>query len=240
MPNLVNSYNSFLTTTWSNTVPMTVTFTPAAGEILVIKVITSDASTAAASTPTVTGGGSPTATIRASSVHGGQCAGYIWTATTTAATSATVNCLKTNAGGTAAAMYVERWSSAALAATPNTGSIEGSTTTGPTVSFTTAATSAVSWADGDWAASTGTTTYIGTTGTVTPETDTQNNPAGSYSAYFATQTCSGTSSTIGMTAPATQTYTLVGIEILQGTVTYTPVFTQKFGTQQSVKRASLW
>lgn len=240
---LVNTYPTSLVNTWTTTVPLTVTFTPVIGEILVIKVVTEDSTNAPAALPTITGGGAPTVTPCVSLAVASDCAVYIWTtAPITAATSTTVNCLKQLGFHYYAAMVVERWSNAHIAASPHTGSanVAGPTTGTPAATIANvAASSAISWCNGDWSALSTARTYNGASGTVTEDPGSYVTASGIYTAYFATQTVGGAGTqTIGLTAPTGEVYSIVGIEILAGI--YSSKLVGQQAGQQAVGRASLW
>jgi hypothetical protein len=189
----------------------TSSFTPAAGDVIVVKAAT-ETDTSTFSTPTDSQGN--TYTLRASDASANHCWVGIWTAVAASATSMTVSV--SNASVPAFhSMAVERWTSASLAGTPATNGTKTGTGAPSASLTTTAASSAVSWANGDWAAnSPAGRTYNTTSATPTDEGVHDKSP-GNYVAYYAYQTAaSAGSQTFGITAPTGQTWTLLGIEIL--------------------------
>jgi hypothetical protein len=109
-------------------------------------------------------------------------------------------------------MCVERWSSAQLAGTPATGSAS-SASGAPSATLTTAAAnSVVSWANGDWSGTDPATKVYRSS--ATEESVWFPAPAGDTTQYYAYQAAgSAGSQTFGLTAPATQRFAIVGIEI---------------------------
>lgn len=208
-PTLITSY--FVNATANGTTALvTPSFTPAVGELIVVKLQTEDSSqTATAATDTQGNTYLPRITV----TTGSHTYARISTAFTAAATAMTVSS-GTFSNGTGFAhksMVVERWSGAQLAATPavngtTTGS--GTATTGIT---TVAANSVVSWCDGDWAAvAPGTPTYASSA----TQESIDNQSTTFYVGYYAWQNAvSAGSQTFGVTSPTGQTWTLAAIEI---------------------------
>jgi hypothetical protein len=124
---------------------VTGSFTPANGEIVVIKVATSD-STISMGTPT---GGSQTYTSRVASTSGGfrPWVGIYTTVISGSPGSMTIS--STPTGVCRHAMLVERWTSAQLAATPVTNSAQGGTGAASSTLTTSAANSVLSWVSAD-------------------------------------------------------------------------------------------
>jgi hypothetical protein len=206
-PVLVTSYPVYQTTVGSASL-VTPSFTPAIGELLVIKGIAEDVGMLL-STPT---GGGLTYTLRVSQVGvSGNVNAYIWTAPVTASASMTVTVAETGNTGVYS-MVVERWSGAQLAATPATVDTRG--TGAPSTTLTTVgASSIVSWLNGDWAAVSGASRTYNTTSAV-PTEDGYTTTAGNYTAYYAYQIATAPGAqTFGLTAPTGQTWSLLGIEI---------------------------
>ena len=232
-PTLVNSYPVYLTN-WQaapGPVPLTVTFTPAAGEILVIKVI-SENSARVAQTPT----GVTTPALQVSDVTSSSCGAWIWTAIA-AGSPTTVTVQSGSATPAHAGMVVERWSWAQIAASPATCDTVGTSSgsgSNPAVATIAgiAATSAVTWLLGDYAAATGTPIYSGASGT--PAQDGYDAPSGAYTGYWASQTvrAAGTQ-TIGVASGVSgaMTFTILGLEV-QSAATGVP--------SQSVRGISMW
>lgn len=209
-PTLVAPYS--VNSAGSNTTALaTPSFTPAVGEILVVKRITWDQPNPYAGAPT---GASLTYTTQVTSAVSSRCWIQISTAVVASASSMTVNSGATT-GACQHSMVVERWSSAQLAATPATAT-NNALSSAPSVNITTvAAGSVVSWANGDWDG-------------VDPATKAYRSSAvedGLYyvsgavtTQYYAYQTAaSAGSQTMGLTSPATQRWSLAGIEIQDAT-----------------------
>jgi hypothetical protein len=207
MPTLVASYQVDSASNDTSTLT-TPSFTPAVGEIIVVKGLVED-SGRTLGTPSG-GGGSYTQQVvdtTASHVYA-----TIWTSTTTVASSTTVSLPFGTGAAAYHSMVVERWSNAQLAATPATADTRG--TGAPSTTLTTAASgSVVSWCCGDWAAIDGTSRTYNTT-SASPTEDGYRFVSTNFTAYWAYQTAASASSqTFGLTAPTGQTWTLLGIEI---------------------------
>lgn len=125
-------------------------FTPAVGEILVVKAATSDAGQTL-STPTNTGFSVGSWASRVNVGTGGSsCRAMIWTATVTASASGQIT-VAVASGTREHSMVVERWTGAQLAASPATGSSVADASAPFTTTVTTAqAGSVVSWVAADW------------------------------------------------------------------------------------------
>ena len=206
MPTLVASYPVYDVSTDTASL-VTPSFTPAAGEILVIKGITA----ARSQTMSTPAGGGLTYTLRKSDTTASHVAAYIWTAPVTVSSPMTVT-VAVSGSSVPHSIVVERWSSAKLAATPATCDTTG--TGAPSTTITTvAANSQVSWLNGDWTAVNGASRTYNTT-SATPAEDGYTTTTGQYTAYYATQAAATAGSqTLGVTAPTGQTWTLLGIEI---------------------------
>jgi len=212
-PLLVASYPVYVAGGTGSAV--TGSFTPAVGEILVVKGITEDASSIVQSTPT---GGGFTYTLWVSDVTSSHTGCKIWTAPVTASASMTVTVAHTGNG--ANSIVVERWSGAQLATTPATVDTRGSGAPSTTIT-TVGASSVVSWLNGDWAAISGTPTYNSTS--AVPTQDGYTTQSGLYTAYYAYQIATAPGSqTLGITSPTGQTWTLLGIEIENAGATSAP------------------
>jgi hypothetical protein len=199
-------------TTVVSSTSLTTTVNASAGDVLVVKAVTSD-STVNLTTPTDTQGNSYT--LRSSIGGSGHCNVYVWTARAATSTSNTVTHTRNGPGGAYSALS-EVWHAADLAVTPAVYSGNG-TTSAPSGSLTTTQdNSAVSWCDGDWAAnSPAGRVYSTTSGTPVEEYVDDQSGSTVYVGYYAYQTA-GThgSQTFGITTPSVQTWTLAGIEVL--------------------------
>lgn len=216
---------------------VTASFTPSAGEVIVVKAQTWDKATA---TGTPSGGGL-TYTSRvtiAPSVFATY--GRIFTAVVGGSPSSMTVTLSAPASASYHSMCVERWSGAQLAATPATASGNYSSASAPSLTITTAANnSVVSWLNGDGQsiAPTGTGTYLsGATNDGLANGSSQSNSC----QYYAYQTAATAGSqTFGMSAPTGQKWAMAAIEIQAAAVTATnapPVH----GLLQAVPRAALF
>lgn len=190
-------------------------FTPAVGDVLVVKATSQDSPI----TPTSIAGGGLVWTSQVNVVPPGNtgCPARIWTAIATAAAAMTVTVTYTS-GSTAAtpgSFFAERWSQAALAATPATGQTPANApdTTSPWTSTitTTIANSVVSWLDADWNAHDPAGAAYVSPGV---QDGTYYN-ATHVTAYYAHQPApTPGAQTFGLSAPAGQTATLAALEII--------------------------
>lgn len=191
---------------------VTGSFTPAVGEVLVVKV----------TTPAVTvswpsglpSGGGLTFTQQVTNPGGGSfSATGIWTSSPVTVSSAMTVTVPFAGSTQPHSMVVERWSGAVIAAMPVTcKALSGSGN--PTSSLVTQVTSAVSWCSSDYSAINGSSrTYNTTSATPAEDGYVFNTPY--YTAYYATQAASSAGSqTIGLTAPSSQIWNICGMEIL--------------------------
>lgn len=210
MPTLATSYFAQSSTSGDSTTLSTPSFTPSAGEVIVVKAATWDTGTPSG-TPS---GGGLTYTRQSTAAPGGF-AGYctIFTAVVGGSPSSMTVTLSAPASSCYHSMVVERWSSAQVAGTPATNSaIHGTGAPSATVT-TTASNSIITWANVDEnsrdpagraylssATEDGLADGHGSTGSVH---------------YYAYQTAAAAGSqTIGMSVPNTQNWTMTGIEIL--------------------------
>jgi hypothetical protein len=209
-PTLVNSY--LVVQSAANLTTLTTTaFTPADGEVIIVKGTTADTVCAVGTAS----GGSLTYTSQATVTTGSKTAARIFTAAVgTSPGSMSVSLTFT---GTSSwhSMVVERWSGAALAATPAIVQTTQAAGTAPSATVTTTGTgSVVSWAIGDWSATSPTGRAYRSS--ATEEGIHDGSSAGQYVAYYAYQTAaSAGAQTIGMTAP-TQNPSIVGVEVQAG------------------------
>jgi hypothetical protein len=183
----------------------TSSFTPATGEIIVVKT-GAGTTTTAAGTPT---GGSLTYTSWVSLAAATNAPVTLWTATVGASPGAMTVSVTWTGTNDWHAIVVERWSGALLDATPATAGVQGSTT-GQTTITTVGTNSMVSWLDADWnGVSPGTPTYASgatQTGLISQPTF--------LVVYGAYQTAaSAGSQTFGVTAPTGQKASLVAVEL---------------------------
>jgi len=216
MPTLVTSYFAESIKTGDTTTLSTPSFTPATGEVIVIKATTWDTAVTSG-TPS---GGSLTYTRQTTAQPGGfNCYATIFTTIVASSPGSMSITLSPPSGTSYHTMLVERWANAGLAATPATnavisGSLGGTGVDTPTATVTTiGSNSIITWVNVD---------------------DQSNNPSGcvylsgaiqdglgdghlgsSSVAYHAYQTAATPGSqTIGMTLPTGQKWTMTGIEVL--------------------------
>lgn len=203
------SFSNLQTAVQNNNTLTSTSFTPATGDIIVVKAVSGDP-IQTMGTPT---GGGWTYTNRVSDSTASHTRAAIWTApVTTGGTAQTV--ALTFAGSIEwHSMLVEVWSGGQLAATPATVDTRGSGAPSTTLT-TTAANSVVSWVDGDWAAVSPTGRTYNTTSATPTDEGVHDGSTTQYVAYYAYQTAaSAATQTFGLTAPGGQTWTLLGIEI---------------------------
>lgn len=184
---------------------VTASFTPANGDILVVKATNGDANQTFG-TPS---GGSLTYTSRVNvGTSGSSTRTAIWTAPVTTGAAMTVTLTFTNSR--ARMMRVEVWTGALLAASPATHSVVGGSGA-PTDSITTAANgSVVTWINGDWAAVDGTSRAYRSAATESA----YHLATGGYTGYCAYQTAATAGAqTYGLTLPIGETYTMGALEL---------------------------
>lgn len=192
----------------NTTALVTASFTPATGDVLVVKGVAADAGMTWG-TPT---GGGWTYTNR---VNIGTAANTtrvaIWTAPVGAGGTAMTVSLTPAGLSNWHSMVVEVWSSAQLAASPAVASTNAGSGA-PTQALTTAAPgSVVSWCNGDWAAVSPASRTFRDAPT---DEGVHDGSTTQYVAYYAYQAAaSAGSQTFGLTAPTGQTYSIAGIEI---------------------------
>lgn len=210
MPSLVTSYFVQSPAGTDTSTLSTPSFTPANGEILVVKAATWDTGTPAG-TPS---GGGLTYTRQSTAAPGGF-NGYctIFTAPVVGSPGSMSVTLSAPAGGCYHSMVVERWSGAQVAGTPATnGTINGNGAPSATVT-TTSANSIVTWAivDENSRDPAGRTYLSG----AIEDGLADGHLSTSSVHYYAYQTAAAAGSqTIGMSVPNTQQWTMTGIEIL--------------------------
>lgn len=185
----------------------TPSFTPAAGEVLVVKATTQDSFITVGSP---SGGGQTYANpilLNASQNDYTE----LWTATVTGFPGAMS--VATTFGGSNGwhSVVVERWGNAALAASPALGSSQNNTNASQTLT-TVSRNSVVSWVNSDWnAINPGTPTLRGG---ATSEGVHYQSTSGGYTAYFGWQSAPVIGvQTFGVSSPGGQKASLAGIEI---------------------------
>ena len=204
---LAASYNVNASSRISNQTITTPSFTPTTGEVVVLKAMTEDQQGGITDPPSATGGGI-TWVKRAENNLVGNVRATLWTGVVTAGGSAiTVSVTTTNSFPCYVSMVVERWTGAQIARSPSIIQVNG--TGAPSGTGTVLGSgSIISYLSGDWVAASGTVTY---TGGATQ--DGTQYVAGAYGAYYAYQTVSAGSATIGLSAPTGQTFSIIGIEV---------------------------
>lgn len=212
MPTLTASW--LVTSASANTATLTTpSFTPALADVIVVKVLT-ESDLATFFTPTDTNShtyahmsGSPDAT----SSH---CWAALATTTVTVASSMTVSVVSNSGAPAWHSMLVEQWSSAVLAPTPAVNGTRTGTGAPSSTLVTTLTGSVVTWLNGDFnAVSPAGRTYDSTSATPT-EDGIHDKSTSNYVAYYAWQdAASPASQTLGLSAPGSQAWTLLGIEI---------------------------
>lgn len=202
----------------------TTSFTPATGEVIVVKAVAENETLILDAPIDFSGVSGITWTQQLVNVTTNYCYATLWTGVvTTGGTSTSISIASNSHNFGWFSMVVERWTGAQLAATPAT--TKTLKTTGPYSStiVTTAVNSVVSFLDGDWAANTpGTVTYSAA-GTVS-EGNHDKSP-GAYVAYYAYQNAptAGTQ-TFGVTSVAGGDNILMAIEVKE-TPTVPPAVT---------------
>lgn len=207
-PTLTASYNAFDTSVDTGTLT-TASFTPAAGDVIVVKAVSSDASLTFG-TPS---GGSLTFLSRVSLFTAAFTGVQIWTAVVGGSPSAMTVSLTASGTAHTHGMVVERWANGILAASPVT-STGQSASGSPSATLTTAAdNSVVTWVNGDWNEILGSRTYVGSAIEITSQQSDLH-----YVGDWAYQTAGAAGSqSYGLTAPGGQKWTLAAIEIQAAT-----------------------
>lgn len=210
-PTPITSYfvNSGTSGSGTTTTLATPSFTPSNGEVIVVKAATWDL-TVSMGTPT---GGSQTYTSQVVNTDAGF---HGWLGLWTAVVSGSPGAMTISSTPSAVShhsMTVERWSGAQLAATPATASASSGTASAPSATITTvAADSVVSWADLDNGA--GTATGRAYLSSATEDGISDGYAASNSTHYYAYQSAVATGSqTVGMSAPSTQKWQIVAVEV---------------------------
>lgn len=201
---LVATYPSAHSSTFSTSPLVSPSFTPAAGEVLVVKV-------AGNATWTITGGGL-TWTQRAAQTSSSSLTPVRIFTATVGSSPVAMTVTATRAGATEVGyMLLERWAGAKLAATPANASASRANS-GGALSYTittAAANSVVTWIDADWYENAVSGTYASG---ATQEDWYHFN--GWYTVYAAWQSAAAAGAqTVGMTQPASQSYSSAAVEI---------------------------
>jgi hypothetical protein len=206
---LAASYNVNSASNTANQTITTVSFTPTTGDLVVLKVITSDAATPVGS-PSATAGGI-TWVKRTENTVASTNYVAIWTGiVTTGGTAMTISVTASGSTFVQLSMVLERWTGAQLSAMPSLIQAEG-TAGVPSANITIVGTgSVISWLNGDWVGVVGTATY---SNGATQDGIHQVGSGTAYAAYYAYQTALAGLRNIAMSAPTGQTWTLTGIEI---------------------------
>jgi hypothetical protein len=210
MPSLVTSYFAESSKFGDTTTLSTPSFTPANGELIVVKAATWDTGTPSG-TPS---GGSLTYSQKATAAPGGF-NGYV--TIFTAVVSGTPGSMSITLSAPGASCYhtmtVERWTSAAVAGTPAVSSPISAISAPSATITTTAANSIVTWGLVD-ENSNDPAGRVYLSGAI--EDGLGDGHSGSDTVqYYAYQTAAAAGSqTIGMSAPSNQRWSMIGIEIL--------------------------
>lgn len=209
MPTLIASYAVYSAAADTSTLT-TPSFTPSNGEVIVVKLTTWDT---AVPMGTVSGGGQ-TYTTRVTAAPGGFNG---WARIVTAVISGSPGSMTVSAAGTASntrhCMVVERWGSASLAGTPAVNSTVNGTGAPSANITTTAANSIVTWCSEDNSSQDPTTRTYRLSAT---EDGLGDFHVGANTVQYFAYATVGSASTVamGMTAPASQTWVLAGVEVL--------------------------
>jgi len=210
MPTLITSYFAASPVAGDTSTLSTPSFTPSAGEVIVVKAATWDTSVTSG-TPS---GGSQTYTRYATGpTTGFFCYSTIFAATVTGSPGSMSVTLSAPSATSYHSMTVERWSSAQLAATPATNSVISGNGVASTTITTTAANSVITWVDTDDRSN----TTVGRAYLSGATEDGLADGSGSTNSvhYYAYQSAATAGSqTMGMSTPNNQIWSIIGIEIL--------------------------
>jgi len=206
---LVDAMGVNATTNSSIYILTTVSFTPSAGELIIVKAVIENSQTEF-DDPTTTGE-SITWTKQYSSRITNTCMAVIWSGiVAVGGTGVTVSIVKSSGSPSEwASMAVERWAGAQVAAAPAIGFLLGQSTT--TTITTTGTGSYVSYVNGDWnAVAPGTPAYASSA----VQENIHDKSTSTYVAYYAYQAAPTAGvQTFGLTSPSSRKDTLIGIEI---------------------------
>ena len=209
MPSLVNAYS--INSGFDSSALTTSAFTPTVGDVIVVKFANENPGTTP-SAPTDTQGN--TYTLWGVDASASHCRVNLWAAVAASATSMTVTA--NNAGTNYHSATIEQWTSAALDASPAVNATETGTGAPSATLTTTQPLSVVSWLCADYAAN-NPTGHVYSTVSAVPTQDGLHDVSGTgnYVAYYAWQNAaSAGSQTFGLTSPTGQTWSMLGIEIL--------------------------
>lgn len=229
---------SYSTTYITNASPQTVSVTTQPGDILVVYG-GSENETNTISTPS---GNSISFTLRQSSINSGYGNAYLWTGTDlSGGTNWTLSCTQTGGSGHWGFTCVVFRGVSGIGASDKAHSASGN----PSLSLTTTqANSALVLFDADWNAQDGTTRTWNTINGVTPDAGNgyeltyvyENSIWSAFGAYYPDCGIIGTK-TLGMSAPANQKWSVVGIEI-KGIIPAVSTIVDTF--DNSLQNTSLW
>lgn len=199
---------------------VTPTFTPSAGEVLVVKSATWDRGTPLGA---VSGGGQAyTVRLTAAPPSGFFGWAQVVTATVSGAPGPMAVTIAGSATNSRHSMVVERWGNGRLAATPAVNSVISGSLTLPSAGITTTADgSVVSWVSADVASvDPATRAYL----LSATEDLLFDGHAGGNGVFYGAYALVGAAGayTMGMTAPANQRWVLAGVEIIGGSVAPEP------------------
>ncbi len=215
IPTFITSYFVSSNVNGDTSSLVTPTFTPAAGEVLIVKAATWDTNTPSG-TPS---GGSLTYTQRITAAPGGF-ANYATLFTAVVGNSpSSMSITLSPPANSYHTMTVERWSSAQLAASPAVNSVINGSSSPPSVTITTtAANSAISWVSTDNNSSDpATRAYL--SGAIESGLGDGHLNTDSVHYYAYQQAGAAGSQTVGMSAPTNQNWVIAGIEILDAPLT---------------------
>lgn len=239
MPTLTASYYIASGTSGSNLNTLTTpSFTPAAGDVLIVKLGTWDTANPM-NAPTNTG--SQTFTQRAVVSPGTS---RSWCAIHSCTVSGSPGAMTVSAAPASASMHamlVERWTSASLAATPVTATLNSSNGTPSGGSITTsAANSAISIVNVDWNSVNPATVAYVNAANVTAENILDAHTSADSVQYYWRQAAPAAGATgFGLTAPAAQNYSMAAIEVLNASAP-AAVSPAPRVVSQAVKRAAFF
>ena len=212
MPTLADSFNVNSAAADLSTLT-TSSFTVATGDVIVVKgIIEGTLTSAAYGTPSDTA--TNAYTLRASDSNSSRCWVGLWTAVAASSTSLSVSATPTGHVFWHS-LVVEHWVNASLAGSPAVSAPDTGSGAPSSTITTVSALSAVSWLNGDWNANDPTGRVYDTTSGSPTEDGLHDKSTGNYVGYYAYQiAASPGSQTIGMTAPTGQTWSMLGIEVL--------------------------
>jgi hypothetical protein len=206
LPQLVAVYPASQSDNGTGTLT-TASFTPAPGQVLVVKATTGDTSCAVGS---VSGGGLAW-TLRASLSASNNDPVKLWTATAPASPASMTVSVTFSGAPNSRSMLVEAWSNATLAASPAINGSQSNTSALQTIT-TVGGSSVVTWIDSDWSVAGGSSpnpVYRGAAVALATHL-----LAGCNVYYAAQPAAVPGQQTFGLSSPTGQIASLVGIELL--------------------------